>query len=192
MRSTKIAVLTMASTAALSLIAACGSSGSTSSSVANSGGSAAAAGNTAGSSGGSGAQVDLCTVLTTAQIQQAIGVPVGPGKKSDEPSVGCGWIDPNSGNNSSVVLLYVDPMIYQGSKKANGQNGITLTPVSGLGDEAYLESLAPNAKPLLLMKKGSLVVSLSTDIRANGSGDTDPAKDAAAEKELGAIVAAAL
>ncbi len=190
MRSSRIAVLTAVSTAALLLSAACG--GSTPTSAAKANGSAAAAADTGGSSGGSGARADLCTVLTTAQIQQALGVPVGPGKQAEDPAVGCGWLDPNFGNNSSVGLLYVDPMIYDGTKKANGQNGVTLTKVDGLGDEAYLESLAPNAKPLLFVKKGSLIVSVSADVRASGSDDTDPAKDAAAEKQLGAIVASRL
>lgn len=193
MQSTRTATLAAASTIAVLLTAACGNSGGSAPASAGSGNSSAAAANGGGSSGGgSGTQADLCTVLTTAQIEQAIGVPVGPGKKAEDPGVGCGWIDPNFGNNSSVGLLYVDPVVYNGTKQANGQNGVTLTKVDGLGDEAYLESLAPTAKPLLFVKKGSVIVSISADVRANGSGDTDPAKDAAAEKQLGAIVASAL
>ena len=194
MRSTRTAVLTAASTLALLLTAACSSGGSGSGTApvaANGNGSAAAAANSGGSSGG-GSQVDLCTVLTTAQIQQVLGVPVGPGKKAEDVGVGCGWMDPDFGNNSSVGLLYVDPVIYDGTKKANGQSGMTLIKVDGLGDEAFLEDFSPTAKPLLLMKKGSAIVSISADIRAKGSGDTDPAKDAAAEKQLGAIVASKL
>jgi hypothetical protein len=131
-------------------------------------------------------------VLTPAQIQQVLGVPVGPGTKSEQPVVGCGWLDPNIGNNSSVVLMYVDPAIYSGTKNSNGQNGVTITAVSGLGDEAFIESASPQTKPLLMIKKGSEFVSISADVRANGSGDTDPAKDVAAEKQLAAIVVPAL
>ncbi len=191
MRSTRTAVLTAASTLAVLLTAACGSSGNGTAPTAAGGNGNAAAANSGGSSGG-GSQVDLCTVLTPAQIQQVLGVPVGPGKKAEDAGVGCGWIDPDSGNNSTVGLLYVDPVIYDGTKKANGENGMTLIKVDGLGDEAFLEDFSPTSKPLLLMKKGSAIVSISADIRANGSGDTDPAKDAVAEKQLGAIVASKL
>lgn len=197
MLSTRFAV-SAASTAALLLTAACGTSGGANSGAGNGsaptsgakGGASTAAVNAGGQAGG--AQADLCKVLTTAQIEQVLGVPVGPGKKAEDPGVGCGWMDPNFGNNSSVGLLYVDPVIYDGTKKANGLNGVTITKVDGLGDEAFLESFSPDTKPLLLLKKGSAIVSISADVRANGSGDTNAAKDAAAEKQLGAIVASAL
>jgi hypothetical protein len=201
MPSTRIAVLTATSVVTLLLTAACASSSSSSNSGAAPGGAkgsgsatSAPATDDAGSSGGSGSgsQVDPCTTLTTAQIQQVIGVPVGPGKKSDQPIVGCGWMDPNLGNNSGVVVMYVDPTIYDGTKNSNGQNGVTITSVSGLGDEAFIESFSPSTKPLLMIKKGTQIVSVSADIRANGSGDTDSAKDVAAEKQLAAFVVSAL
>lgn len=199
MPSTRIAALTATSVVTLLLTVACASSSSNSGAAAagakGSGSATSApatdnAGSSAGSGGGS--QVDPCTTLTTAQIQQVIGVPVGPGKKSDQPVVGCGWMDPNLGNNSGVVVMYVDPTIYEGTKNSNGQNGVTITSVSGIGDEAFIESFSPSTKPLLMIKKGSQIVSVSADIRANGSGDTDATKDVAAEKQLAAFVVSAL
>ncbi len=201
MPSTRIASLTATSVVTLLLTAACASSssGAAPAGVKGSGSATSAPakdhGGSSGGSGsgsGSGGQVDPCTTLTTAQIQQVIGVPVGPGKKSDQPVVGCGWMDPNLGNNSGVVVMYVDPTIYDGTKNSNGQNGVTITSVSGLGDEAFIESFSPSTKPLLMIKKGSRIVSVSADIRANGSGDTDSAKDVAAEKQLAAFVASVL
>jgi hypothetical protein len=185
-------VRTAVSVLAVLLSAACGSSGTNPAGAAG-GTHAASSTNTTASSGasGGGTSADLCSVLTPAQIQQAIGVPVGPGTKSTVPAVGCGWTDQSTENSSGVVLLYVDPVVYNGTKQANGQNGVTVTAVSGIGDEAIVETYSPGAKPLLLIKKGSVIVSLSADVR-DGSGNTTPDKDLAAEKQLGAIVASAL
>lgn len=194
MLSTRIAV-SAASTAALLLTAACGASGGAghgSAPTSGAGRGASAAAVNAGGPAGGGAQADLCRVLTVTQVQQALGVPVGPGTKAESPGVGCGWIDSAPGNNSTADLLYVDPTIYDGVKQANGVNGMKLVKADGIGDEAFFEILSPNTVPLLLVKKGSAIVSVSADVRANGSGDTDPAKDEAAEKQLGAIVASAL
>ena len=194
MLSPRIAV-SAASAAALLLTAACGTSGGAASGSAPTsgakGGATAAAVNAGGPAGG-GAQADLCKVLTVGQIRQALGVPVGPGTKAVSPGVGCGWIDSDLGNNSTVDLLYVDPAIYDGVKKANGLNGMKIVKADGIGDEAFFEVLSADTVPLLLVKKGSAIVSVSADVRANGSGDTDPAKDEAVERQLGAIVASAL
>jgi hypothetical protein len=189
-RSITRAVGLAAGSAGLLFAAACGSSGTTHGSAAA--GNAADA-SSAGTSGGDVAQIDLCTLLTATQIQQAIGQPVGPGKKADAPGVGCGWIDQNTGNNSNVGVLYVDPTVYQGTKQAAGQNGVTMTKVAGIGDEAYAETLSPTATPLLFVKKGSVIVSVSADIRVSGSNDqASPAQDLAAERQLAAIIAASL
>jgi hypothetical protein len=149
-----------------------------------------------GGSGGSGETdatlLDLCSALTTAQINQAIGLEVSPGINADAPAVGCSWIAAGDGNLSTVTALYTEPSTYDAMKQTTAQSGITVTKVDGVGDEAYAEYDSPTAAPLLYIKKGSVIVSVSADIMTEGTAGTPQARDLAADKQLGTIIASAL
>lgn len=132
---------------------------------------------------------NLCDVLTVARIQQVIGYPVGPGRPPD-PLVGCGWIGQDIGNNSSVTVLYVAQGTYDGARSYGSQTGTT-TPVAGLGDDAFVEA-GSSQRPLLLIRKGDLRVSVGVVIMIPHTDSSPPGANLAAEKQLGAIVAAAL
>jgi hypothetical protein len=132
------------------------------------------------------AKPDLCGVVNDAQVTQVIGHHVGPGRPATAPGVGCGWIADATGDNSTAGVLYADQVSYEAAKKLSGQQGMTMTRVPGLGDEAYAQSLGSGA-PLLFLKKGSHLVTVSVDIQ-NATPDTD----LTAEKQLATLVAPAL
>ncbi|HEV3173906.1 MAG TPA: hypothetical protein VGZ32_26375 [Actinocrinis sp.] len=150
-----------------------------------------------GGSGGSGGQtdatqLDLCSVLTAAQIKQAIGMEVGPGTGADAPAVGCSWLATGD-SLSTVTLLYTEPSTYDAMKQITAQAGMKVTKVDGVGDEAYAEYDSLTAAPLLYIKKGSTIVFVSADIMAGGTtGRVPQAQDLAADKQLGTIIAGAL
>jgi hypothetical protein len=136
---------------------------------------------------------DLCSVLTATQIKQAIGVDVSPGTGADAPAVGCSWLAAGDGNLSTVTLLYTEPSAYDAMKQTTAQAGIKVTKVDGIGDEAYAAYDSSTAAPLLYIKKGSVIVFVSADIMADGTGGRVPqAQDLAADKRLGTIIAGAL
>ena len=99
---------------------------------------------------------DACSVLTPAQIGAAVNVPVGAGtyvtptfKKM------CTW---NTTSSATPGVKYVTVMLegleaYHGGKVMGQMKNITLTSVSGVGDEAYYLAVGPNVG--LIVKKGA-------------------------------------
>lgn len=182
----------------LLLLAACGTSPQT---PASNGGTNthAAAGNAdsggsgSGSGSGSNGQVDLCKTLTAAQAQSILGRPIGPATKETDGLVGCGWSATGEFDRSGIVILYVDPGVYEGAKSASqsGQ-GMKLTAIPGLGDEAFVTPLDGQTEPLLTMKKGPVVVSVSVVLASTGAPTGTQATNLAAEKQVAAIVASQL
>ena len=132
------------------------------------------------------AKPELCGVVNDAQVTQLLGRHVGPGRPAAAPGVGCGWIADATGDNSTAGVLYADQVSYEAAKKVSGQQGMTMTRIPGLGDEAYEQSFG-GAAPLLFLKKGAHLVTVSVDIQG-----ATPDADLAAEKQLAALVAPAL
>lgn len=82
---------------------------------------------------------DACSVLTPAEVSAVVGVPIDAGKHIPASStVMCSW--PESGATgetaAKVVLNFTSLASFQREKTATSRN-ITLTPASGIGDEAF-------------------------------------------------------
>jgi hypothetical protein len=93
----------------------------------------------AGEEGGKNADVDPCEVVTQADADALAGTPLDPGVSSpaENPTRSCLYTGPVTGPVAQVEF-YIGP----GAKKAldiDRDLGHTITPVSGLGDEAYAE-----------------------------------------------------
>ena len=122
-------------------------------------------------SAGEGAS-DACSLLSPARVSIVLGVAVGagqpvvpniPGLPSPTVSKVCGWSQPGSTTPSDkrVVLDIFGPMgsLSPTDRFNNGKTpvkGITKTPVSGIGDDAYYIS-TPGIGTGLNVKKGSFV-----------------------------------
>jgi len=104
------------------------------------------------------ADTDACTVLTTAQVSTAIGMPVGAGTHVTPTFVKtCTW-NPSSSSEVSAVTLYLQTVAaYDGGKHmaslmAAGSKDASVQPVA-VGDDAYYFIAGDQVG--LLVKKGS-------------------------------------
>jgi hypothetical protein len=88
---------------------------------------------------------DACSLLTQPQVSAVLGVSVGAGQYlvASIPRT-CGWSQPGDANHSGkrVVLDIFGPVgrLTPAERFNNGKTpvkGVTKTPVSGVGDDAY-------------------------------------------------------
>jgi len=95
---------------------------------------------------------DACAILTSAQVGAAVGVAVGEGtyvtptfKKT------CTWTVSDSASGIRAITLNLqDVDRFAGGK--GGANAIAMTPVTGIGDDAYY--LGAGSTEGLFVKKG--------------------------------------
>ena len=79
--------------------------------------------------------VDACALLTSAEIQQSLGVAVKPGvKQTTSTSSQCEWDgqDENDAVGVSVSVATYDDVLFRTQASAK-----KATPISGLGESAY-------------------------------------------------------
>jgi hypothetical protein len=176
------------------IVAGCGTSAATSSPVAQGTPAAvttpAASDQAAGpsvaaqqSTSQAGAAVDPCTLITQAEAAAALGEPVDPGKQAAAGASSCLW----SGNDPSKIVstdavdvAVIDVSTFNQSHKAGA--GITVTPVPGLGDEAYFVDLGMGFVNLHV-RKGS--TTFTVDVMLSGASND---KVMAADKSLAQLI----
>jgi len=99
---------------------------------------------------------DACALLTPAQVAAGAGVPVNNGVPilPTDHKV-CTWnaTKPVPKSTKFVTLLLENLNAFQAGKSSH-MAGIVITPVSGVGDDAYYLAVADNAG--LIVKKGNL------------------------------------
>jgi hypothetical protein len=127
------------------------------------------------------AEAPACSLVTQANVAGVLGVPVGAGAplEPSQPS-SCSWA--LQGDRTKRALL--DIIMPLGSRTSVDRfntgktpvNGITKTPVTGIGDDAYYTS-TPGLGTVLSVRKGTSAFT----IRVSGSPE-DAAK--ALEKTL--------
>jgi hypothetical protein len=169
------------------LLVACGSSGAAPT-TSNGGGATATPGATAsqgGGGGGGGGSGDTCSLLTAAQVSAAIGQSVGPGDSGGDPHE-CDFAHLN-GNGLPDIQVIVNSNEDTGlcDKGSNAALGITITPVSGVGDKACISTINGLPSVLTFYKGGGRGWSVS----ASGNG-VDAAKAAGIDTELAKDIAA--
>jgi hypothetical protein len=135
---------------------------------------------TAAPTGAAPGTLDACSLLTAADAQAALGEPVDPGVPPEagahsciftgHPAVG---LDLNSVEISLTGAAGFDP-----TKKSIP--GLTITPVSGIGDAAYYVSMGAGYE-VLNVRKGQVTFTVSVLLK----GATDSQLQAA-EKTLAA------
>lgn len=117
---------------------------------------------------------DACSLLSQARVSELLGVKVGPGEHASETPIGrrtCSWSQPSPGVKQ--LLLDVFGTIGRLTPVERFQNakrpitGITKTPVSGIGDDAFL--MVSGAGFNLYVKKGDSVI----QIKVNGFPQED-------------------
>ena len=115
---------------------------------------------------------DACPLLTPAEISAVVGVSVGAGTHITPTYLkSCTWAPPGGATKdfASVLLALESAASWRSAKAmlqavANAPNdnakkgGITMTPASGIGDDALYSSVANYTK--LIVKKGDVVFQL--------------------------------
>lgn len=143
---------------------------------------------------------DACALLTPAQVSAVVGVTVGAGKHITPTYLkSCVWEPPGGATEKfSSVLLDVDSAASWARAKAMLQSvanapenkaqkggGVTMTPASGIGDDAFYSN-AGTSYTKLVVKKGD--VQLQVEI--SSSAPVEKKRDM--EKALAAKVLAKL
>jgi hypothetical protein len=120
---------------------------------------------------------DACTLLTDAQVSSALGAPTDPGKPIAAPT-SCQWIGKGkyatlTANNTIAGKTALER--FEPGKKSS-LPGITVEPVSGVGDDAYYVYFSGTTRAGLglVVKKGDSAF----EIRVYGF-DIDKAKPVA-------------
>jgi len=126
---------------------------------------------------------DACALLTQAEVSAVLGVSVGAGQRlvPTNPSI-CGWDQPSDTTHSGkrvVVSIYVPLGSLTPTDRFNNakkpMQGITKTPVSGVGDDA-ISVTTPGFGTGLIFKKGNSAF----DVRVYGfSNEETKAKEKA-------------
>jgi hypothetical protein len=102
--------------------------------------------------------VDACALLTQAQVSAVLGTQVEAGQRLVASSARiCGWSPPGGpviDGKKVLVTLMTDRQFDLGKTP---MTGITKTPVSGIGDDAYYVT-AGGLGTTLSVKKGSFYV----------------------------------
>jgi hypothetical protein len=123
------------------------------------------------------AEVEACTLITQAQVSAALEIPVNAGTPISRPS-SCQWV--GKGRFTTLTIMQPrggkSPIENFNSGKTSTMPGITVEPVSGVGDDAYYVYFNSTTRAALglVVKKGSSAF----EIRVYGF-DLDKAKPVA-------------
>jgi hypothetical protein len=105
---------------------------------------------------------DACAMLTAQQLSSALGAVVGPGQPTmPNSTIFCSWSEqgvPTAGARNVSVLLMTTKS-FESSKTP--LQGLTKTPVSGLGDDAFFTE-RPGTVSSLSVKKGDSYFQIKT------------------------------
>ncbi|HKV44768.1 MAG TPA: hypothetical protein VJT32_08860, partial [bacterium] len=101
---------------------------------------------------------EACSLLTQVQVSAALRITVGPGRRflPSLPQV-CLWSEPVPPHIQRVQLTISNPVTF--ASERTPIPGVTKTPVSGIGDDAYYVTV-PVSGTSLHVKKGSFAFSL--------------------------------
>jgi len=107
---------------------------------------------------------DACSLLTAQQISGAMGVDMGTPKSI--VSKACQWRQPvKPGSPGAIVDVTISDLTgYAIGKKSAGT--FTITPVAGVGDEAYYSESSNGKLTVLRVRKGSAAFA----VRVSGGG----------------------
>jgi hypothetical protein len=118
---------------------------------------------------------DACALLTTAQVSSATTVEMNDGTYVTPTfKRTCTWtIKKAAGKTARIVTLYLTaPGIFESAKRPM-VNTIIVTPVTGVGDEAYYVTIGQ--QPVLMVKKGNTTFKVS--VYGDNSMDTKEAME---------------
>jgi hypothetical protein len=133
--------------------------------------------------------VQLEFVLTQAEVTAAVGSPVGPGTVGDDPRT-CNWeyIPAGGTGPKAQASIDIESDSFDSFCKvaSNASIGLTMVPLTGVGDGACIAELT-GVPPVLTFEKNGHAYSTSV-----GLGNVPVATTEAAEKAMAVAAAARL
>jgi len=107
------------------------------------------------------AEIEACSLLSTADASKALEVTSVPGRRQMEQSAaGCVWSnDPAARDTSRRLALNTHSVTAFGMAKRGTVATIKIEPVSGIGDEAFYQ-LFPSGSPFIWVRKGNNAISI--------------------------------
>lgn len=121
-----------------------------------------------------------CSPLTAAQVSAALGETVSAGRQGPPPT--CTW-EANTPKHEIVTLMYSPPGDWN-TRKTHQIPGMSMAPVSGVGDDAL--AMSAGTLTTLFVKKGSVTFMVRV------YGVPDSARQLAIETPIAKQVASAL
>jgi hypothetical protein len=100
---------------------------------------------------------DACSLLTQAQVSAAVSVSVGAGSYvTPTYKKTCTWnaTSPVAKSAKYVTLMLEDLDAYDGGKRIGQMKAVSVTSISGIGDDAYYLAVGSNVG--LIVKKGNI------------------------------------
>jgi hypothetical protein len=130
--------------------------------------------------------LDACSLLTAADAQAALGEPVDPGVPPEAGAHSCIFAGhPAVGLDlNSVEISLTDVAAFDPSKKSIA--GLTITPVSGIGDAAYYVSMGAGYE-VLNVRKGQVTFTVSVLLKGASDAQLQAAEQTLAAAALGRI-----
>ena len=121
--------------------------------------------------------IDPCSLLSAAEAEAEFGAPLVQSNVSAQFPMVCAYNrapDTEVGNPSEGVRLEVQTAeVYNHAKaaqEANAEMGIVMTPVEGIGDDAYLQKTGPTLQ--LGVRKGDIAVYVKVDDSTRSEDET--------------------
>jgi len=104
---------------------------------------------------------DSCAVLTAAEISSVLSVPIDPGKHfSPSNTIMCSWFMTGGSGDAGVrLVLNFTTLDYFQKEKAPTNPRVTMTPASGIGDDAYY--ITTEFGTSLFIRKGNTAIGFS-------------------------------
>jgi hypothetical protein len=128
---------------------------------------------------------DPCAEVTQAQVTTALGMPVGPAQKINDSACQYPATGANAAKNIRLTVQFLGADQFD-KIKAGQVPGLERAPITGVGDDAFSQSLALSTNvprmTTLFVKKGHTMVTVRV------YGVPDAAKQLAAEKAVAQAV----
>jgi hypothetical protein len=113
------------------------------------------------SSATSAPKIDACSMLTQAQVSAALGVAVDAGRRIVPSAANlCGWAPPGGPAMAGKKLTLDFKTVQAFEVGKTSIKGITKTPVSGIGDDAYYVT-AGGLGTNLSVRKGNVAFNIA-------------------------------
>jgi hypothetical protein len=105
---------------------------------------------------------DACSLLTPAQVSSVLGIPVSAGGSlSPNMKTICGWPTPGGAVPPKRVMVNIAQVtVFAGAKMGLAGESEVITPLSGVGDEAFYDADKAGRGAALFVRKGDFAFSV--------------------------------